>query len=79
MRVSSIQAEDITTFSITQIGECLQVLGLGKYAALFADKQVDGELIKALDREDFMGEDFKMTSFEAKKLTHFLAGWKPKK
>lgn len=80
VRVSTLQPHDIQKLSIRDVGDCLVELGLEKYAKLFAEKLVDGALLIDLDKDDFMGEDFKMTSFEAKKLDGFVKKcWKPKK
>ena len=66
---------EISSWDMEDIAECLTDLQLGKYIDTFADSQVDGQLLLDLDESVLI--DLGLTPFEARKLRKFVFGWRP--
>lgn len=66
---------EIASWDMEDVANCLSDLQLGKYNEIFADSQVDGQLLLDLDESVLL--DLGLTSFEARKLRKFVFGWRP--
>jgi hypothetical protein len=67
---------DISNLDCEEIGQCLLLLKLSKHREKFAEGQIDGSLLTALDI-DTLVTDFSLSKFEATKLMRFSTGWRP--
>ncbi len=69
--------EDISELTVEDLSQCLCMLNMAEHVQAFADKLVDGDLLKDLNAEDIK-EEFGITGLNAKKLAKFVKGWRPK-
>jgi hypothetical protein len=69
---------DISSLSVDEVSECLQLLNLVHYVETFREKQIDGCLLACLDMDTLL-LDFGFKRFDAMKLSKFARdGWRPK-
>jgi len=67
--------KEIASWDMEDIAHCLFDLKLGKYQQIFADSQIDGQLL--IDLDESVLRDLGLTPFEARKLRKFTFGWRP--
>ena len=66
--------EDLT---VQEIGLLLHDLNLAQYAGIFEQEQVDGKILRELDKE-ILQSHFQMTGFHAHKLVKAsVENWRP--
>ena len=69
--------KDISTLSVSDVGDCLRLLNLQKYSNMFKEQQVDGQLLKSLSAIA-IEEGFGLNSISSKKVEMFAKnGWRP--
>ncbi|XP_033640481.1 flocculation protein FLO11-like [Asterias rubens] len=75
------KVEDIPTnlkgLTVAQVTQSLRLLNLDKYAEVFKNNQVDGEMMITLSK-DILRTEFKVSEFDSQKIMKFLGGWRPK-
>ena len=72
---SSRKVEDLT---VHEVGLLLDQLNLSQYRRIFEQEQVDGKMLKDLNKE-MLQSCFKMNAFHAKKLEKAIVdNWRPK-
>ena len=73
---------DLSSLTVSQLGDVLVILGMGSYSHAFKWHSVDGQLLMSLTDRDsmiqMMQESFQMQGLEALKLFNFAQnGWRP--
>ena len=69
---------NVERFTIDDVAHCLDLLRLGRYAADFHEKDVDGALLVNLDEEILTSDEFGFSRLAAKKFIMFAKnGWRP--
>ena len=66
---------EIATWDMEDVAQCLTDLSLSNYIDVFSDSQVDGKLL--LDLDESVLKDLGLSAFEARKLRKFVFGWRP--
>lgn len=66
---------EIATWDMEDVAECLTDLLLSNFVEVFSDSQVDGKLL--LDLDESVLKDLGLSAFEARKLRKFVFGWRP--
>lgn len=68
---------DLSSLSVSEVGECLKKLNLGEHVKAFENQTVDGSLLKNLSEQELI--DLGVTKlFQRNKLLLFIQGWRPK-
>lgn len=68
---------DLSNLSVSEVGECLRKLNMGKHVEAFENHQIDGELFLSLDEHTLIDLEVS-TEFQRNKLLRFIKGWRPK-
>ena len=70
---------EIKMYTMPQVREILEHLGLGRHVEAFRDDMVNGYMLveKLCEKEELLKE-MKFTIFEARKLYKYVHGWRPK-
>ena len=69
---------DLSSLSVEQVAECLDLLHMSGCKDLFQYHMIDGEMLQCLDDESVLKQEFGLSSFEARKLVKFAKGYRPK-
>ena len=73
--VSLDYPDDLRCLSVSEVGECLKKLKMGKYVELFESNQIDGELFVTLNEE--LLSSLGVNAFHQNKIMMFINGWRP--
>lgn len=71
-----IVPEDLSQMSVSQVSQFLRHFHLESYIEIFADNDVDGDLLVSLNEEELQA--LGMSAFECKKIHKLVGGWRPK-
>ena len=69
---------DLSSLSVEQVAECLDLLHMSGCKDLFQYHMIDGEMLQCLDDESVLKQEFGLSPFEARKLVKFAKGYRPK-
>ena len=69
--------DDLSKMSISEVSQFLRHFRFENYVNVFADNDVDGELLVSLGEEELKA--LGMSAFECKKILKLFGGWRPKK
>lgn len=69
--------DDLSQMSISEVSQFLRHFRFENYVEVFADNDVDGELLVSLGEEELKA--LGMSAFECKKILKLFVGWRPKK
>ncbi|XP_068693570.1 uncharacterized protein [Montipora foliosa] len=70
--------DDVSSLSVSEVGECLKKLNLGECVEMFKSKQIDGEMLATLTDESFLTSLGMSNMFDRRKLLKFIHGWRPR-
>ncbi|KAL9980530.1 hypothetical protein ACROYT_G009132 [Oculina patagonica] len=68
--------DDLSQMSISEVSQFLRHFHFDSYVELFADNDVDGDLLVSLNEEELQA--LGMNIFECKKIFRLVGGWRPK-
>ena len=68
---------DISSLTVDEVGVCLDLLRLSRHKETLSHRLVDGEMLRCLT-ESILINEFCFSEFEAKQLSRFAKGYRPK-
>ena len=67
---------DLSQMSISEVTQFLRHFHFERYVEIFADNDVDGDLLVSLNEEELQA--LGMSAFECKKIARLIGGWRPR-
>lgn len=68
--------DDLSQMSISEVSQFLRHFGFEKFVKVFADNDVDGDLLANLNEEELKA--LGLNAFQCKKISRLIGGWRPR-